>query len=112
MPPSDIFILNDVLHYLPEHKQKKVVEKCIKSLQSKGMVIIRDGNKELKKRHKGTRMTELFSTKTGFNKTEHELEFISESMIREWINLSDFELQVIDKTQFTSNIVFLITKKQ
>ncbi len=112
MPPSDVFILNDVLHYLPEHKQKKVVEKCIKSLQSKGMVIIRDGNKELKKRHKGTRMTELFSTKTGFNKTEHELEFISESMIREWINLSDFELQIIDKTQFTSNIVFLITKKQ
>ncbi len=112
IPSSDVFILNDVLHYLTAEQQSKVVRQCMKKLNPKGMIIIRDGNKELKKRHKGTRLTEMFSTKTGFNKTAHKLEFISESTVREWVgNTSDFHFKVLDTTQFTSNVIFLITRK-
>ncbi len=112
LPRSDVFILNDVLHYFPGDQQKKVILQCMESLRPKGMIIIRDGNNELKKRHLGTRLTELISTKTGFNKTEHPLSFISESMIRDLVDLSHFDVEVIDKTQFTSNIIFVMTKKQ
>ncbi len=38
-------------------------------IKSGGMLVIRDGNKELEERHKGTRLTEFFSTRLfGFNK--------------------------------------------
>ena len=111
-PRSDVFILNDVLHYFPREKQQNVLRRCMNSVHPKGMIIIRDGDKALKRRHRGTRLTELFSTRIGFNKTEHELEFISESMIRDLVDLSNFDFEVIDKTQFTSNKIFVITKKQ
>lgn len=111
IPASDVFILNDVLHYLSVEQQKKVIKQCMQNLKPNGKIIIRDGNKELRKRHKGTKLTELFSTKTGFNKAEHELEFISESMIRSLIDFSNFEIKIYDNTHFTSNIIFIITKK-
>jgi len=108
---SDVFILNDVLHYLPQEGQIKVVERCLKMLNENGLIIIRDGNKELTKRHKGTKLTELFSTKTGFNKTVNKLEFISETMIKSLIDQTRFDIKVIDNTKFTSNIIILINKK-
>jgi len=112
LPRSDVYILNDVLHYFSREKQQNVILRCLNSVSHKGMIIIRDGDKALKKRHRGTRLTELFSTRTGFNKTEHELEFISESMIRNLVDLLNFDFEVIDRTQFTSNKIFVITKKQ
>ena len=47
---SDIFILNDVLHYFPTHLQVKTIEKCITKVNSGGMIIIRDSDKDLQKR--------------------------------------------------------------
>lgn len=111
-PASDVFIINDVLHYLPQESQIKVVERCMKMLNENGLIIIRDGNKELTKRHKGTKLTELFSTKTGFNKTKNRLEFISETMIKSLIDQTKFDVKVVDTTKFTSNIIILISKKQ
>ena len=110
-PVSDIFILNDVLHYLPKDRQKNVVNRCIEKLNDNGIIIIRDGNKELTKRHKGTKITELFSTKTGFNKTKNRLEFISETMIQSLIDQTKFDFKVVDTTKFTSNIIIIISKK-
>ncbi len=108
---SDVFIINDVLHYLTSDQQTHLIKQCMQNLPPKGMIIIRDGNKALKKRHRGTKLTELFSTKSGFNKAEHKLEFISETMIRGLVDFSGFDLQILDKTQYTSNIIFIITKK-
>ena len=50
-----------------------------------GTVIIRDGDKDLEEKHKGTKLTEFFSTKLiGFNKTTDKgLSFLSGNMIRE-----------------------------
>ena len=109
---SDVFILNDVLHYIPEQQQKQVVQQCMNKLNDNGLIIIRDGNKELSKRHKGTKLTELFSTKSGFNKAEHKLEFISESMIKNLVDATKFDFEVVDNTRLTSNIVIIIRKKQ
>jgi len=110
---TDVFIMNDVLHYLREDDQKILLNKCILQLSANGMIIIRDGISELKKRHLGTRLTELFSTKIlGFNKTEeHGLRFISSAMIHEISGKTGLEISVIDNSRYTSNVIFVLKNR-
>lgn len=111
LEPSDVFIINDVLHYMPQQLQVIVVESCIKKLHENGLIIIRDADKDLKKRHWGTRITELVSTNIGFNKTKFELEFISRSMIETISDKNNISLEVIDNTKRTSNLIYILRKK-
>ncbi|HSH53162.1 MAG TPA: MMPL family transporter [Bacteroidales bacterium] len=114
--PADVFILSDVLHYIPEEKQKKIIENCIHNLNDNGMIIIRDANTKLKNRHKRTKWTEIFSTRImKFNKTadeSKELYFRSSDDIFTMFNQYDTEIEVVDQTKLTSNVVYLIRKKQ
>ena len=111
---ADVFLLSDVLHYITEEKQEILIENCIKNLNDKGIIIIRDANTKLKERHKGTRFTEFFSTKIlGFNKTADEskqLYFVSEDRIRSIFSKHDFNVEIIDETKHTSNVVYVIRK--
>jgi 2-polyprenyl-3-methyl-5-hydroxy-6-metoxy-1,4-benzoquinol methylase len=106
----DGIILSDVLHYLQPTQQKEVVEKSIQSLNENGILIIRDGNKDLGARHFGTRYTEFISTTfSGFNKTSgNGLSFLTGSFIREIAVQQKVECTEIDQTKFTSNIIFVI----
>ncbi|MEO6722706.1 MAG: 1-acyl-sn-glycerol-3-phosphate acyltransferase [Ferruginibacter sp.] len=108
----DGIVIADMLHYLPPAEQKQLVEKCIEHLNPGGTLVIREGNTELGKRHKGTRITEFFSTKVfGFNKvTEQGLSFISGTLIREIAVEFNVQYNEIDETKFTSNMIYLIKK--
>jgi uncharacterized protein len=109
--PSDVFILNDVLHYMPEDKQKAMLERCIAGLNEGGMIMIRDADKDLEKRHLGTRYTEFFSTRTGFNKAnDNRLYFFSGKRIREIALAFDLKLEITDHTKLTSNILYVLRK--
>ena len=110
--PSDIFILNDVLHYMPEHLQVETIEKCIKKLNDDGMIIIRDADKSLQKRHMGTRITEFFSTRFGFNKTRFRLEFVSRAMILKMAGKHHLKLDIVDQSKRTSNLIYILQKSQ
>ncbi|PBQ31199.1 glycerol acyltransferase [Sphingobacteriaceae bacterium] len=107
---SDAFIINDVLHYLPQEQQVALIKKCIRNLNPKGVMIIRDADADKKQRHRGTRYTEFFSTNSGFNKTkEGGLHFASADLIRSTLNEFNFiEYQLIDDTKLTSNVTFVI----
>jgi len=108
---QDAFIMSDVLHYFNEEKQKMLIIKCINNLNPGGIILIRDADTNLKKRHLGTRYTEFFSTNSGFNKMgEGKLTFTSSEMIKDIVKNSDLDLQIIDNTKFTSNIIYIITK--
>ncbi len=109
----DTIIMSDILHYLQPAEQKTLVEKCITHLNPGGTIIIRDGNKDLKKRHKGTKLTEVFSTQiTGFNKTSgNGLSFLSGSLIKDIAAAQQLECNEVDNTTFTSNIVFVLKNK-
>jgi 1-acyl-sn-glycerol-3-phosphate acyltransferase len=108
---SDVFILADVLHYLPKESQYQVLNNCAKQLNSGGILLIRDGDADLKTRHKGTKWTEIFSTKIfNFNKAKHKLSFLSGTELRKWAADNDFEIEVIDETEKTSNVVFVMRK--
>ncbi len=110
---ADTIIINDVLHYLHPDDQTKVIGNCIHKLNENGILIIRDGVSELKKRHQGTRLTELFSTKLlRFNKTsEHGLHFISSEMIHAEAERHHVTVETVDNTKLTSNIIFILRKK-
>ena len=108
---SDVIILKDALHYLPSHLQNQLIEKCINKLTINGMIIIRDGDIEQKKEHKNTKLTEFFSTNFGFNKTEHKLEFISESKIREIAKKHKLNFEEVGQAKHTSNKLFVLRKK-
>ncbi|MES1224012.1 MAG: class I SAM-dependent methyltransferase, partial [Bacteroidota bacterium] len=106
----DAIVMMDILHYLQPDQQKIVIEKCIRHIKPGGLIVIRDGNKDLEKRHKGTALTEKFSTDIfGFNKTSGEgLFFLSGNMIKEIAAANNMECREIDETTFTSNIIFVL----
>lgn len=106
----DGIIMADILHYLQPDEQKMVVEKCIRHLNKGGVLIIRDGDKDLEERHKGTKLTEFFSTKLlKFNKTtSHGLSFLSGKMIDAIVQEHNMQCRRIDNTKHTSNIIFVI----
>lgn len=113
---ADVFLLSDVLHYLPKKDQETVVSNCIKNLNDDGMIIIRDANSNLKERHKGTQLSEFLSTKIfGFNKTKDnakQLYFLSSDDILEMFNRQNMEVEIVDQTKLTSNIVYIMRKNK
>ena len=108
----DAFIISDVLHYLQPDEQEALLEKCIRNLADNGMIIVRDGDTELEKRHKGTELTEFFSTKAiGFNKKSGKpLSFFSSTRIREIAGKYGATIEQMDNTHYTSNVIFVIKK--
>lgn len=111
LQPCDCILISDVLHYLLPEQQERVLEKCIAALNAGGRLIIRDGVSELEQRHKGTKLTEVFSTKIfAFNKTQNKLHFISRAFIEQFAQRHGLALQVIDNTRHTSNLIFILDK--
>jgi uncharacterized protein len=108
---ADAFILSDVLHYLPYAKQESLLLRCIQQLNSGGIILIRDADKDLEKRHMGTRYTEFFSTRSGFNKTERKrLYFFSGKMIQEIAENHGLQVEIVDSAKLTSNLLYVLRK--
>ena len=57
----DTIVVSDVLHYLREADQDILLKRCFDALNEGGRLIVREGNADLAKRHKGTMLTEFFS---------------------------------------------------
>ena len=112
-PNADTYILNDVLHYMPEDLQALCIEKCMENLKPGGQIIIRDANTDLVKRTRGTKVTEFFSTRLlHFNKTKYEnLFFFSGKTIEKIAHSNGFEIEVFDQSKFTSNLIFKLKRK-
>jgi len=106
-------VLSDCLHYLAPEDQERVISRCIEKLNTGGRIIIRDGDASLEKRHKGTKLTELFSTKIiGFNKTVDEaktLNFVTRNTIEDTVKRHGLKVEVQDHSKLTSNIVYVVS---
>jgi 1-acyl-sn-glycerol-3-phosphate acyltransferase len=106
----DVIVIADVLHYLTPDAQEKVLRNCFNGLNKGGKIIIRDGNADLKDRHQGTRLTELFSVKLlRFNKSTNDLHFLSGKKLTEWAGQYGFDVVQVDETRFTSNVIFVLS---
>lgn len=110
-PISDVFVLNDMLHYLPQADQEILIRRCVDHLSESGLIIIRDGDSSNKKKHKLTRLTEVFSTKIfGFNKTVGELCFTSDEQIRSIAKSCDLKVKTLSNDKYTSNTIYILQK--
>ncbi len=110
---SHAFILADVLHYFPEADQERLVVRCIEKLEPGGTIIIRDADRAMEKKHFGTRLSESFSTRIGFNQTrnnEKKLYFTSREKILKILNEHGMQVEIIDETKMTSNLVYIARK--
>lgn len=111
IPKGDVYILNDVLHYLPVNLQLRVLDQCMEAIPDNGMIIFRDADTELKRRTRFTKFTEIQSTKIfRFNKTEYKLSYLPASTIESFIKEKGCSFKRVDHSKFTSNITYLITK--
>lgn len=111
MLEQDAFVLSDVLHYLEPDQQTRLIQTCIEKLRAGGILLIRDADKNMAKRHWATRYTEFFSTKSGFNKLESgRLYFSSRENIQALVSAYKLEMQIVDNSKLTSNILYIIKK--
>lgn len=113
LPAADAFVLMDVLHYLPEETQRELLLKCLKNLSPGGILMVRDADAELQDRQRGTWWTEYFSTRFfRFNKTNsNALTFVGRDFITTTVNQAGAEVEVVDNGKFTSNVLYLIRKR-
>jgi len=112
-PLSDAFILADVLHYMPVEEQEILIRKCAGRLKAGGVMIIRDADRDMRKKHLGTRISEILSTGIGFNKTaglKNRLFFSTRSHYLSVFDSLGFECRIIDQTRLTSNLVYIVRK--
>lgn len=110
-PDSDVFLLSDVLHYIPEDQQLQLLHNCIMHLKPGGLMIVRDADKDLKRRHLGTRYTEFFSTRFGYNKSlQKKLFFFSGNRLKDLAERNGMKIEIIDQSSLTSNILYILRR--
>ncbi|MCB0760150.1 MAG: MMPL family transporter [Flavobacteriales bacterium] len=108
---SAIF-LNDVLHYMNPSEQIQVLRSCVDGLTENGVLIIRDGLKNLEAQHGMTRLTEYFSTQLfKFNKTTNELHFFDREFIDNFARENGLTLEYTPPAGRTSNALFVLRRK-
>ena len=108
---SDVFVMNDVLHYMEYNDQHSLILKCIECMNTNGMLIIRDGNSDDRKKQKVTRFTEVLSTKIfRFNKALNELHFTSTEQMQAIADKKAMKLEIVKNDKYTSNTIYIFRK--
>ena len=111
LPESDVFILNDMLHYMSYERQHELLVRCAERLRPQGMMIVRDGNASEARRHRLTRFTELLSTRIiNFNKAAEELCFTSAAQIEAIARECGMQVEKIQNDKYTSNTIYVFRK--
>lgn len=108
---GDVYILADVLHYMPENEQEYVIKQSVANINEGGMIIIRDADTSLEKKHRGTQFSEWQSTKlVGFNKTKDDNKQLYFGSAKDRISLLEslgLQVELIDNTKMNSNVVII-----
>jgi 2-polyprenyl-3-methyl-5-hydroxy-6-metoxy-1,4-benzoquinol methylase len=110
LPRSKAFVIADMLHYLPENEQEKLLLRCLEKLEDGGLIMIRDADRQMGRKHFGTRLSEFFSTNIGFNQTrdkKKELYFTSKEKVIKILEDKNLNVEIVDQTKMTSNIIFI-----
>ncbi len=112
MAASDVFILNDMLHYLPLSDQEMLLAKCVNNMNDGGMVIVRDGDSGKRRDHRITRLSEWFSINLiGFNKAVQSPCFTDNLQIGQWAGNMNCTLEVLRNDRLTSNTIYIFKKE-
>jgi hypothetical protein len=83
-------------------------------MKENGMILIRDADAGMRKKHLGTRISEFLSTRIGFNATrgkDNKLYFRPKEFYLEIFDDLELETEIIDDTRMTSNLVYVLKNK-
>ncbi len=112
-PVADVFVVNDMLHYLDWQSQEILLERCVEKMNGSGMIIVRDSDADQDRAHKITRFTEILSTRFfKFNKTEQQLHFPTAKQFELFARKNDLDLEQQSNDKLTSNQIFIFRKKE
>lgn len=111
---SDVFILNDVLHYMTSEDRERVLCKCLEKLKEGGKIIVRDADKSQEKTHKITKLTEWFSTSSviHFNKVSRNINFFDAEEMKTFAENNGLDIEITDNDEKTSNKIFVLRRGQ
>jgi len=110
---TDVFVINDMMHYLSFAKQEQLIKNCASYLSEDGFIIMRDGDAEKEEKHKMTKLTELFSTKIlKFNKTVDDLHFNTRESFMRIFNDNNLSVHEIENDKITSNTIYILKLKK
>lgn len=113
LPESDVFVMNDILHYMDYSSQCNLLENCMRKLLPGGLLIIRDGDASGTVKHRVTRFTELLSTRLlAFNKRENDLHFPTHEMFARIADRYQMQIEQRTNDRFTSNTIYLLRRKE
>lgn len=112
LPDADVFLLLDVLHYLPAAFHGQVLEKCMQKLNRNGMIIIRDADVEMTTAMWRTRWNEFNSTRFfRFNKTNYaSLSYTSGTFIENIASNNNFVVERKDNPTKKSDVTFILKR--
>ncbi len=109
---ADVFIINDVLHYLPKLEQEQLLSKLVDLLNPNGIIILRDGVAGIAST-KNTKRSEVWSTKIiGFNKVANQMEFLSKEELFVFAKKHSLILEDQSHSKVTSNHLFVFRKDE
>ena len=109
IPRSDVFVMNDILHYLHIKEQKELLKRVTELLNSGGFLIIRDGDSEKSEEHRLTKMTERFSIDIlGFNKATHPPCFMGRSEMISYAAELNCKVETVRNDSYTSNTIYIL----
>lgn len=109
---SDVFIINDVLHYMSAEDRSKVLGKCLAKLKEGGKIIVRDADKSELKAHRLTKLTEWFSTSAiiNFNKVARDIDFFDADEMKEFAEKNGLNIEITVNDEKTSNKIFILKR--
>lgn len=110
LPRADAFILNDVLHYLKPDEQEHLILKCMRHLNENGKIFIKDADAGNRQRHLVTRLTEIISTGSGFNRKSKSLYFVPLQKFQDIAENMGYSIQIISESPYTSNKIMIVSK--
>ncbi len=109
---ADVFLINDVLHYLTFEEQEKLLSKLSQKINHGGCIIIKDADTENDK-HARIAKQERFSTQSGFNKVGNEnaqLYFFSKQDLQLQAEKLGLSLNVLETNKRNSNTYYKLQR--
>lgn len=108
----DGIVISDVLHYLLPEQRNSLLGRCVQHLNPGGVLLVKDADTSDAK-HAKTVQTENWSTRiVRFNKTQNALHFFSSEDLRHFADSLGLQLEIIHKSDTTSNTLWKLTKPQ
>jgi hypothetical protein len=112
IPQSDAILFNDSLHYVDATAQQQILRKAALSLNTGGIIVVRDGDASQTEGHEKIKSTEVWSTEImKFNKTTEELTFVSANWMKEFAENNGLDIKVRRCDKDSSETLYILTKK-